>query len=174
MFLTEIFGFQLMANEKQEMTFNVAAPASLTPEQFRKVKQLLMQGNQVNAGTLDNMLIKAKLVAFASIGKNIVGIGAIKTPNPSYKTYLTNNTGINVSKFQAELGYLVTSHDYQNTGISSKLTKLLLDNFTGPVYATVRVPNYVSMHLLKNNGFKKTGNVFTSDSGNDISLWVRV
>jgi GNAT superfamily N-acetyltransferase len=112
----------------------------------------------------------AKRLALMRDGGKLVAVGAVKTPQASYLARLKDNSGIDVTEYNAELGYIATSPEYRRRGCATRIVDVLLDNFKGPIFATTSNTSIAAM--LCAHHFTPKGKTWPSRANMLLTLFV--
>ena len=140
-------------------------PNTVAAEDLSAFKQFVLAGGEVNAKTLPSLVSSALSLAFARIGEELVGVGAIKRPNRRYRAYLFAKAGVmqDPSQFEFELGWVYVRPSAREKGVASALVEVLVPLLDGALaYATSRVDNERMHVLLKRSGFRPVGVAYPS------------
>lgn len=155
-------------------TIAIKSPSDLTKSELNSFADLILEGGQINSPK--NILIEniknCELVAQLHIDGKLAGIGAIKLPRPSYHNRVFTKAGIsNLQKnYEKELGYIFTSPEFRGRKISTKVLNSLLEKLNDQkVFATTK--SQFMRAILIESGFKKKGNTYQNDDGEDLELF---
>ncbi len=137
----------------------VVPPSQLTPEQLNQIVNLVNIGGEVSSAGIVAGIQRAILVGFATVENQIVSIIAVKRPLPEYKQKVFSSAGVPdlAGDFDGELGYMYTSEEYRNAGITIPLARKLLSSYSGKLFITTRSNNTVVLLLARRVGFTPTG-----------------
>jgi len=138
----------------------------------------VLEGVEVDAHTLPALIERALALALVRDEESVVGIGAIKRPNASYRNRVFGDAKSRLvpAQFDFELGWIYLCEAARGKRLTTPIVQALLLRLEGrPVYATSRVDN-VPMHAsLTHCGFRKEGTPFPSKQNQgQIQLFVLV
>lgn len=142
----------------------ILKPTQATSLEFNDIKNFMVQSGEVTMAGLENRLKKSKFLGLEYVDGVVAGVGAVKTPNRSYKERIFNSAGISQqhSQYDAELGWIFTSPQYRGKGVAKKLVNELLKKYSKKIFATVREDNNTMINILKSKGFKQIGEPYGS------------
>jgi hypothetical protein len=169
--LTRLFG-----DLKEDLTDPYAvkgyAPAKLSGDQIKRCVKIIECGDAVDPASAARELPLGERVAIATIGAEIVGVGAIKRPRPKYAHDIAIDSGFAFSPDMPELGYVAVECDHRGRGLSHRLVAELLSKHAGPLFATTSSDSMKAS--LKRAGFAPKGHTWESKRTKAIlSLWIR-
>jgi predicted GNAT family N-acyltransferase len=144
MLLHEVVGFEWNKKKQVEQKDHVSPPSHINRNHLELILRLIIAGSQISTvNMLPEMLRNAKLIAYTTLGDDIISVAVLKTPNDSYREKIFTNAGIQPIGYDVELGYLVTHQDHRGQGLSNKLVNLLLHTYKGKMYSTTRQQNHI-------------------------------
>lgn len=163
--------------EPQSFRIELLEPDSCLPERLAEFRQLVLEGGQVARQSLPGLLERATALAFVLLEDSVVGVGALKRPNPSYRNnvFAKAKSSLAPAKFDFELGWIYLTPSARSKRLTTPMVKSLLRYAKGrPVYATSRV-NKIEMHAsLEHSGFTREGSLYPSqEDATDIQLFIR-
>jgi GNAT superfamily N-acetyltransferase len=162
-------------DERQSFRSEVVEPHLCTPARLAQFRQLVMEGGEVDAHTLPALIKRALALAFVRDGVSVVGVGALKRPNASYRNRVFANAKSSLAPkhFEFELGWIYVCPSARGKKLTSPMVKDLLQQAKGrPVYATSRVDNAPMHASLVRCGFRKEGSPYPSSEHEvDIQLF---
>jgi GNAT superfamily N-acetyltransferase len=165
--LAERFVQYLLAimNRDSSVAVVVQSPSACAAKELSAFEQFVLAGGEVNAETLLGLVARSLSLAFAKVGEELVGVGAIKRPNGNYRAYVFAKAGVkqDPEQFEFELGWVYVRPSARGKGLASGIVEALIPSLHGAhAYATSRVNN-VQMHAsLKRFGFKPVGAPYPS------------
>lgn len=156
---------------------NVKDPCELTVDEIDAVCELICKGAEVDEGGLSARVRQAEALARVRVGDRIVGVAALKNPQPGYRVgvFKKAKAALDPADFAHEIGWLFVEDDQRGRHFSRKMVGALLDQLTGSQYATSCAGN-VAMHgTLYYFGFELVGQPFPSAKhpDHDLMLFVR-
>ena len=138
----------------------IKTPNKCSPNELNSFIQLVKKGGEVNLKTLSNLVKKAQFLAFSYNELNIlIGVGAIKNPNISYRNKVFHKAGLNhlQDQYKIELGWFYVEKKFRRKYIGTKIINNLLDKIKNKkIYAITRTNNKATKHLLENFKFHKS------------------
>jgi GNAT superfamily N-acetyltransferase len=152
-------------------------PEAFSEATIKAFIALVREGEEVSEIVLETNVRTAKCLAIANAGSALVGVAALKNPQPSYRKVLLEKTDVilDVSTFPFEFGYLFVLPEARNQGTAMRLSEAVVSAASGKgVFATVRANN-AGMHvILSKLGFAKAGDSYESMRGRyQLQLFVR-
>lgn len=135
-----------------------------TRDALEDFKRLVRQGGQVNEATLPKLLKTASALAMVQdqAGK-IIGTGALKVPNESYRTKVFKNAGVTgQGRYAFELGWVVVDDAYSGRRMATAIVSKLVSNCSVPLYATSRTSKKAMHKALVTAGFELAGAAYRS------------
>jgi hypothetical protein len=138
--------------------------------------RFVLAGDEVYPESLNDLVSRALTLAFARFEKQLVGVGAIKRPNPSYHTETFAKAGMKhtTPKYKFELGWIFVHRSSRRCGVANALVEKLVLSLNGtPVYATSRLDNEGIHIILKRYSFYPLGIPYSSQRNDSmIQLFV--
>jgi ribosomal protein S18 acetylase RimI-like enzyme len=156
------------------ITFKVAAPAGFTPSELNTIAKIIQSEGQVDAAGLMSRIKQAKMFCVAIDSNKIIGISAIKIPNPGYHQGCFTKAGLaeKMQKYPYEMGWKVVLPAYRGKNLGSQMSNKLFTKVNKQqVFATVRADNMASITPLTQMGFKPAGKPYYGATGNKIILF---
>jgi predicted GNAT family N-acyltransferase len=155
------------------LSIQISTPAKAGRKKLQQFHDLVLWGEQVNANFLMKRINNCELLAFGWIESDLAGIAALKNPAAHHKAEVFGEAGKpeEAMQYAYELGYAVTSENYQHQGICKQLIKALLDAYAGAwCYATTK--NDYMRTLLAALGFEKLGESYQNPEGETLDLYI--
>lgn len=136
------------------ITVDIRNATEFQKEEIEQFKTILESTRQVEIKYFDFLIRKNPKLLFAYDNDILVGIGAVKIPDSTYKIMVFEKAESqeNPNDFQYELGWIVSLKE--NKGIGFQIVKSLLAEVNSDVYSTVRRDNLKMLSILKKCGFK--------------------
>ena len=153
-------------------------PPACPPGDVALFQALVLEGGEVDPNDLPQRIARAQRLAFALFDDNLVGVGALKSPNSSYRKSVFTKSGTprSPSAFPLELGWVYVKPEYRGCGISGRLVQELMATARGKnVFATSRTDNHAMHRSLEHSGFVRDGKPYASGIRiAKLQLFVRV
>ncbi|WP_151718679.1 hypothetical protein [Gemmobacter serpentinus] len=153
---------------------SVTGGKELLEDEVAAVATLILAGGAVKGTTkeIQERVKNAHLFAIARHGAEIVGVAALKDPEPGYRKTLQFKTGIDLppETYPAELGYVSISEACRGGRLSSGLMAKLMSLPAGQdgVFATTKRDGFYK-HALPKLGFESRGS-YQNDKGETVHL----
>lgn len=158
------------SSEQQGYDVIACAPGELSSQELARCVAIIREGEAVDPRYAAVELPRARALAVACKGTEIVGVGAIKRLRPDYAARKGRESGHAFDKNMPELGYVAVDPQHRGHLLSHRLVSALLANHRGPLFATT--DNAAMKRTLAKAGFKKKGHDWTGGRG-QLSLWIR-
>ena len=142
---------------------NTCVPGELSPGEVETCIAIVQRGDAVNLRTMKRDLPRAGIIATARIRNQIIGVGAIKSVRRQYAAQVSANSGITFPAKTLELGYVAVDSEHRGCGLSHRITKILLSQHTGRLFATTD-SEWMKKTLLE-AGFSQKGKEWRGDRG---------
>lgn len=154
----------------------VKEPKRCTDTEISSFYEEVKKGGKVILHGLVDRIKNCELLAFCYHKNSLIGVSAIKRPNPNYVEDIIKKTEINrkVEDLTFEIGYSYTEPDYRRNGISKKLKSKLLEQMksrVGTIFSTTAIKS--SQIFLEENGFKKLGKSYDGENDKGITYYER-
>ena len=158
------------------LTSSIFSPSDCTVEALADFEKLVLEGGAVNPQGLTQRIRNAFRLLFlrASDGQ-LVGVGALKHPRPSYRNRVFANAQATTAsdEYRVELGWVVVAKAHQGQGLSTRIVGELLPFAKDEnVFATTRADERV-MRYASDHGFEINGKPYPSGRGYDLVLYLR-
>jgi GNAT superfamily N-acetyltransferase len=155
---------------------SIFTPSDCTEQALADFEQLVVEGGAVNPQGLTERIRDASRLLFlrASDGQ-LVGVGALKHPRPSYrhKVFADAKATVGADGYPVELGWIVVAKSHQGRRLSTRMVGELLPFAKNEnIFATTRVDERV-LSFAFDYGFKINGKPFPSGHGYDLVLYLR-
>jgi len=161
--------------QRPTIEFKASRPAEVTAAERAAFMQQVREGGEVDPDTLRALVDRAVALAMASNDGAMVGVGAIKRPNPTHRSHVFKAAKVDLLSEAFELGWLFVHPDMRGRGLSCGLVAALVPCIgAARVYATSRVDNAPMHATLNRFGFKSVGVPYPSrQNDTTIQLFVR-
>jgi hypothetical protein len=156
--------------ENRDASYDVKpyTPGQLTRDELERCIAIIGGGGAVNLRTTKRDLPRSHILAIARFHNGIVGIGAIKPVRKQYATSIAVKSGYFFPAETPELGYVAVDVAHQGHGLSHEITKLLLAEHRGRLFATTDSPPMKK--TLSDAGFSQQGKEWEGERG-ALSFW---
>ena len=155
---------------------SIFSPSDCTPQALTGFEQLVIEGGAVDPQGLAQRIRKASHLLFLrTIDGQLVGVGALKHPRPSYRNRVFANAQATAAsdEYPVELGWVVGAKTHQGQGLSTRIVGELLPFAKNEnVFATTRADERV-MRYASDHGFEINGKPYPSGRGYDLVLYLR-
>jgi len=144
------------------------SPSNCSPEEIRAFIALVLQGGEVPSAGLSQRVSAAAQLAFLYAGPQLLGIAALKNPNPGYRAKISEVSGVDLplDSFPYELGWVFVAPEARRQGHSHSLSQAALSLASGRgVFATSRKDNVAMHNTLAKLGFVASGSAYASQQG---------
>lgn len=152
------------------MSIRVVARALGTVEEAQRqdFMAIVRAGGEVSDASLGRNTREAERLVFARQGGSLVGVAALKNPQPHHRATIKQKAGVavEVMDFPFELGYIFVLPCARRGGLATKLCRSALRAANGRgVFATARTDNVGIHRILRRLRFQKVGIPFSSTRG---------
>ncbi|CDH47672.1 DEAD/DEAH box helicase [Candidatus Contendibacter odensensis] len=150
------------------MDLQIKSPVDYTSMQLKLFANQVRQGGKVIHEGLETRISHAKLLAFAHKGSKLIGVAALKNPDPHYREEVFNSTGseLNPDRFAFELGWIFVKPSFRRGGVSKAMTTALMTRVTTQaIFVTVQSNNIPMIWVLSQLGFRQEGRAYRSRRG---------
>src|SRR5882724_13310903 len=158
------------------LTSSIFSPSDCTVEALADFEKLVLEGGAVNPQGLTQRIRNASRLLFLRRSDDqLVGVGALKHPRPSYRNRVFADARATVSadEYPVELGWVVVAKSYQGRRLSTRIVgELLAFAKNENIFATTRADERV-LSFAFDCGFKIDGKPFPSGHGYDLVLYLR-
>jgi RimJ/RimL family protein N-acetyltransferase len=156
----------------------IKARGECSTDELNKFVKLVEKGDEVDRCNLSDRVKRAQFLAFSyDESNNLVGVGAIKQPNTTYRNSVFSKAKSNhpPNQYDVELGWIYIEEDFRGRGIGKTIVRELLEKIKDKkVYATTRTDNDTMKHILKYFKFHESGEEYKSTRGkHSLVLFVR-
>ena len=153
----------------------ILPPNKCSTQQLDLFCDVVLKGEQINTSIelLKENINNCFLLGFYEIGGQIAGVAALKIPRDGYKKRVFNKANVknDESKFEYEIGYVVTLPNYRGQGISSILIEeLIKDKMSLNCFATTKSNSM--RKILPALNFHKYGESYLNDAKEILDLYV--
>ena len=155
---------------------SIFSPSDCTAQALADFEKLVIEGGAVDPEGLGQRIRKASRLLFLRTSDDqLVGVGALKNPSPTYRNRVFANAQATVpsDEYPVELGWVVVAKAYQGRRLSTRIVGELLPFAKNEnIFATTRADKRV-MSFASDYGFKINGKPYTSGRGYDLVLYLR-
>lgn len=160
------------------LTVTSNPPSFCSAGDVASFQALVREGGEVESQGLPQRIACAERLAFAHLDRNLIGVGAFKSPNPRYRksVFAKSASSHPPTAFPLELGWVFVKPAGRGVGVCGRLVKELMATVRGEnVFATSRTDNFPMHRCLERCGFECEGKPYTSGRRRDkLALFVRV
>lgn len=149
--------------------YEALAPAVLRDVEIAVCKSILVQGGAASSDTAEQEIPRARSIAVARHKEEIVGLGTITRPRPSYARSIGENSRVRFAPDLPELGYVAVSSGHRGRGVSKAIVAKLLEDFDDSLFATTSSPPM--RRALRANSFERRGRSWEL-ANSRLSLWI--
>lgn len=151
-----------------DYTVNTCKPGELSEAELETCVSIIGDGGAVAVDLAK--LRRAKVLAVARMGNEIVGAGSIKRVRTDYASGIATKSGFAFAAQTPELGYVAVSPQQQRKGLSHRLVAALLSTQEGGLFATTYDDRMKK--TLAGAGFVKKGSEWKGRK-KQLSLWIK-
>lgn len=155
----------------QSLSIEVRYPLSLNPIEFATFVAFVRAGGEVSIQGLPERINGAAALVMAKIDGLLVGIAALKNPQPSYRRRISSESGFSLlaTEFPFELGWVYVDSAFRGQGISLALSHAAIAASSGEgVFATSRSDNAAMHRSLVKVGLVPAGQQYASGRGKHL------
>ena len=159
--------------------FRVLAPVDCSADDLEGFRILIESGEEVDPrGLIDRIANASKLVFRHGTDGEVIGIAALKIPNPGYRQDVFANAGSRrfSNCFAFELGWVFVVPKHRHMGIATEVVRSALRAANeAAVFATTRTDNGAMRRLLEGLDFAAEGATYSSSRGpHSLQLFIRL
>ena len=147
------------------------APNRISLRDLSQCMRIIKAGDAVDPDSSALEIPRAQVLAIASTGKLIVGVGAIKRPRPKYSLEIAERSGVPFDPNTPELGYVAVDKKHRGQRLSGRIVKELLSSFEGALFATTSSERMKK--TLAQAGFVQKGSEWNGRKNQELSLWIK-
>lgn len=152
------------------------APGAFSRDEQRRFRMLVEAGGEVDTVVLRQNVESAKSLVFARSEGRLLGVAALKVPQPSYRKKIEQSSGFSLQSdlYPFELGYVFVQEAARGNGLAHKLVATAVRQARGTqVFATVRADNLGMLRTLDRDAFLQVGVEYPGrNQGTSIRLLV--
>ena len=167
--MSDTVGQRKMENERlAQYVVNTCAPSDLSGSELAACLAIIKAGDAVAVES--EKLRRAKLLAVARRGNEIVGVGSVKRERIKYALDIAKKSGFPFPVQTQELGYVAVDHQHRRKDLSHRLVAALLAVEQGGLFATT-----YDKHMKKTltaAGFAQKGKEWLGQKDR-VSLWIK-
>jgi predicted GNAT family N-acyltransferase len=146
-------------------------PSRLSLKELAICAAIVKRGDAVDPDSAQSELPLAEVLAVASTGKEIVGVGAIKRSRREYALQIAESSGFSFSQDTQELGYVAVESGHRRQGLSGRILAELLSRHERSLFATTSDERMKK--TLAKAGFEQKGLEWNGRKGQQLSLWIK-
>ena len=158
--------------DQPNYSITLCKPSELSPAEQERCMTIVREGSAIqNDRYIKQNFPNAKTLAVvrASTGE-IVGVGALKAPNPVHTRTVCDRSGETFDHNRTELGYVAVDGNHRGKKLSYSIVEHLHSSTKEPLFATTDCPRMKK--VLTSNGFSNEGQSWKGDRG-DLTLWLK-
>lgn len=153
------------------------APWAFSQDEQRLFQALVEAGGEVDTVALRQNVRSAKALVFARSEGRLLGVAALKVPQPSYRKKIEQRSAFNLPPdlYPFELGYVFVLEASRGNGLAHSLVAAAVNQARGThLFATVRADNAAMLRTLNRAAFLQVGEEYTGrKQGTSIRLLIR-
>jgi GNAT superfamily N-acetyltransferase len=158
------------------LTSSVFLLSDCTAQALADFEKLVVEGGAVNPqGLAERIRSASRLLFLRASDDQLIGVGALKHPRPSYrnKVFADAQATVSADEYPVELGWVVVAKSHQGRRLSTRIVSELLPFAKNEnIFATTRADERV-LSFAFDCGFKINGKSFPSGRGYDLVLYLR-
>ncbi len=147
------------------------APSKVSLKDLSQCIGIVKAGNAVDPDSATVEMHRAQVLAIASAGNLIVGVGAIKRLRPEYSFEIAEKSGVPFDPNTSELGYVSVDAKHRGQRLSGRIVQELLSGHEGALFATTSSERM--KRTLAQAGFVQKGSEWAGGKNQQLSLWVK-
>ncbi|WP_194467883.1 GNAT family N-acetyltransferase [Bradyrhizobium sp. CCBAU 53340] len=158
-------------------TLELKAPGECSREGIDRFRGMVLEAGEVTAGGFDARIVRAEALAFLRIGRELIGVGALKNPYPNYVRKVFRNAHAKdvSSTFDLEIGWVVVAEAHRGHSHARQIVEALISRAGGRRIFATSVTARVPMHKgLMACGFERHGQEWQSQRRPDEKLYLFV
>lgn len=161
-------------SKSERLSVHTVSQDSLSASQRVAFTAEVLSGGEVAPNGLSERISEAHRLAYATVGDQFVGVGAVKRPRESYKRKVADLSGYDVKGYTAELGWIYVRPEARGLGLGFRISEALCALHGGRIFATTRSDNDKMQRILSGVGFERKGTEYEASEhiGKKIQLWV--
>ncbi len=158
-----------MATDGYEI--RVCSPSRFSLRDLSQGIRIVSGGDAVDPDSVVVEMPRAQVLALASAGNLIVGVGAVKHRRPEYASHIAARSGVSFNPTASELGYVAIDAKHQGQHLSGRIVRELLASHQGLLFATTASERM--KRTLAGAGFAQKGRYWEGRRGEQLSLWIK-
>ncbi len=149
-----------MATDGYEI--KACSPNQFSLRDLSRCIRIVSVGNAVDPDSAAVEIPRAQVLALASAGNLIVGVGAVKHQRHEYASYIAERSGVSFDPNASEIGYVAIDAKHQGEQLSGRIVRELLSRHQGVLFTTTSSERMKK--TLARTGFVQKG-VIGKDGG---------
>jgi hypothetical protein len=154
-----------------EYEIKARAPRQVSLRDLRQCIGIVKAGDAVDSESAAVEIPRAQVLALASTGNFIVGVGAIKRRRPEYASHIAERSGASFDLNAPELGYIAVDSKHQGHELSGRIVQELLSSHADALFATTSSERMKK--TLAQAGFVQKGSEWEGRKNQQLSLWIK-
>ena len=150
------------------ISLTAKVPRECPPAELADFVALVLTGGEVARDGLEDRVRRAQILLFLHREGELVGIAALKKPDPGYRadTFAKAGATCEPEHFRLELGWVFVKPTARRTGLSHRLVNAATAHAGSTrVFATSRTDNLGMHAALLGASFVRHGNEYASNRG---------
>lgn len=160
-----------------ELVLRAEAPTSYSTRELKAFEKLILEGGEVSSQGLAERIRSAAVLIMLSKHGMLIGIAALKRPEPGYRVRVAEKSGVSVTAagYPYELGWVYVIPAESGSKHSYRLMDAaVVAGGVAGIFATTRTDNGAMHHILPRYGFLRVGAPYKSSRGNYcLTVFVR-
>jgi hypothetical protein len=151
----------------------VAKAETCTDAELAEFCKLVREGGAVDNAGLEGRVKRAKALVFLKVDESLVGVGALKMPDKSYRDEVFQKAGVPnaAAVFDLELGWVFVRPTHRRKGFSLVVSAAAMSQSERkPTFATTRLDNLTMQKTLEHLAFRRFGDSWRSERGEKARL----
>ncbi len=158
-----------MATDGYEI--RACSPSRFSLRHLSRCIRIVSAGDALDPDSAALEIPRAQVLALASAGDLIVGVGAVKRRRPEYATHIAERSGVSFDPNASELDYIAIDPKHRGHQLSGRIVRELLASHQGMLFATTSSERM--MKTLARTGFVQKGRLWVGRRGQQLSLWIK-
>jgi ribosomal protein S18 acetylase RimI-like enzyme len=156
---------------KREYEIRASAPSKLPLRDLSHCTRIVRTGDAVDPDSAAVELPRSEILALASAGNLIIGVGAIKRRRPGYARQIAERSGVSFDPNTSELGYVAVDPEHRGQRLAERIVRELLAHHAAPLFATTSSERM--KRTLARVGFVERGHAWPGRNGEQLSFWIK-
>lgn len=149
----------------------VCSPSRFSLRDLGRCIRIVSAGDAVDPESATVEMPRAQVLAVASAGDLIVGVGAVKHRRPEYASHIAARSAVSFDPNASELGYIAIDAKHRGRRLSGHIVRELLASHQSMLFATTSSEHMKK--ILARTGFVQKGCLWEGRRGQQLSLWIK-